>query len=160
MNDAEYEVQRERVKTLVAKWLDILPLRHWEITSNYYQGLLDRDDGKHAEALGLCEPDWRYMHATISWALGKVQSADDDQLERYVVHELMHCMLDQFTHYAERDRENAMDHSQVENQVQNLTLAIVWAHHDGIQAGRRAAEAEAERALRIADHTQPEQAET
>ncbi len=70
--------------------------------------------------------DWRYLHAVIRWNTEKVLGASDSELEKYVIHEYVHCLTDELVSYA-TNHHQAADMGQVERVVSELTLAIQFA---------------------------------
>ena len=89
MRDAEADVQIKRIKKLRARWHRLLGLYWWKVTDVYERGCIENYPGAMATAYA----QWEYRNATITWDLGRVADADDEELEWTFVHEAMHIHL-------------------------------------------------------------------
>ncbi len=94
MDDAELDVQKERIRALNARWRNVLGLDEWEITFNYRDGEFVKHDGSgSSDAIGLTKVDWEYRRATIDFRCDWTGDKDDDELEYVFLHEAMHVLL-------------------------------------------------------------------
>ena len=94
MNDAAFEVQKERVRAVFNRWRNVLGLDEWEVTLNYHDGEYVKKDGSGStRALGLTYVEWEYRRATIDFRCDMLEDEDDDELEYCFVHEAMHVLL-------------------------------------------------------------------
>lgn len=127
MNDEQFEAQRVRVRAIFDRWLGLLRLQGWQIIFHW-----DRTDGAERghsfRSFMSCEPDWRYLHAVINVHLGAISEVDDDDvLEGYVVHELMHIHLSEISHddetYRAHEERVATQLSRAFLEVRNQTRA-------------------------------------
>lgn len=127
MDDAEYEHQKARIQALIERWLKPLGL-HWgrttfiyERDSGEFQRLRDEHCGDNSgldrPAVAFCTADWRYGQASIYFNMLVVAGEDDDVLEEYFVHELMHIFLSEM-------REEGRDHE--ERVATTLAKAFLW----------------------------------
>lgn len=126
MTDAEYRKTVMRLRKAAGKWQTALGLGYWRITYEYEsEGLMPvpaRTDGQSVAATS--RPDWRYKHATINFNVPVLADQTDDDLERFVLHELTHVLVNEL-------REEGLDHE--ERVVSELTSAFMWteAHRFG-----------------------------
>ena len=78
----------------MAEWIPVLGLGCWVITNEYHRGpYVDGKGDVRADRRASTEADWPYMLATIRWDLSG--ALVDGELERTVVHELVHCVLNE-----------------------------------------------------------------
>lgn len=109
------------IKQAFNKWVERLGLSWWEITVRYYddpQEIVVRfksDDDKLV--LARTYADWRYGTGTIDVNLPAWGELSDSEIERTVVHELIHILLNEI-------REGEMHHE--ERVVTSLTKAVFW----------------------------------
>lgn len=123
MTDAEFEAQKERLRVLRERWHDALGLKWWDITHEYERdsGRFELDTGAQASrALAVCEGDWRYLKATVTWNMRFLPDTTDDYLERAYVHEMMHIFL------LETRLEDAAHHAAEERVAETLARAFIW----------------------------------
>jgi hypothetical protein len=66
---------------------------------------------------GTCDTDWRYQETIVTLALHKLRELNKYQIERVIVHELMHVFLNEM-------REDDIDHE--ERVATNLQKAFIW----------------------------------
>lgn len=112
---------RDVIKEMFAKWIPRLGLAWWDLTINYYDDpaeivriFRDGDDGLVAACV---TANWMYAEASIDVNAPLVESMDADKIERVVVHELMHILVNEL-------REGELHHE--ERVVTGLTKAIFW----------------------------------
>lgn len=90
MTDKEFAIQKARVKELIDKWADVFELDQWNMTFMWTR-VLNEDN---SDCIAKTHGRWQYRHATIEFFLPIVAENDnDDELERTVIHELMHIIL-------------------------------------------------------------------
>jgi hypothetical protein len=143
LTDVEFRKQRARLSKLVTVWKDRLGLEQWHIVHTFHRGPIpgDKDaDSGWSAAIGRGFPDHRYLHARIEWSLQSVAEEDDEDLQRHVIHELVHCLTDAFKQYAMRELgDNYMGAAEMERQVTEIEHAISFAYEAGIREGQRRA---------------------
>ncbi len=124
MNDADFDIQRQRLVALSEKWINPLGLGWWDITLAYERdeytapGTTARDD-----SLAYCSASWRYGHAMIHWNMPNVAEQTDAILERAFLHEMMHIYLNEMRWTAGNDSDS-LDHE--ERVASTLTKAFLW----------------------------------
>jgi hypothetical protein len=110
------------LKAAFAKWIPALGLAWWDIDICYYDdpaSILQnfrRDDDRLV--LATCDANWIYGTATICINLPAFADRTPEQIERTVVHELCHILVNEM-------REGELHHE--ERVVTTLTKAIFWA---------------------------------
>jgi hypothetical protein len=127
MNDEEFELQKKRIQVLTERWVKPLGMNWGRIHFVYHRDSGDFqeqrekycDTSKDGSGRGLafCTSDWRYAESTIQFNLLVVAGEDDDALEEFYVHELMHVFLSEM-------RESGIDHE--ERVATTLAKAFVW----------------------------------
>jgi hypothetical protein len=80
---------KNAIREHMSEWKVRLLLSNWTMHVIWYNGQID---GGHENAAALSTPDWRYMEATLSFNLQKMALLDRKEVERVVVHELLHCL--------------------------------------------------------------------
>jgi len=120
MTDSEYEATKQKIIALADKWQEALGLKWWRIKYVYYrEGIPGTEDSKYA-VLGQASVKWEYQHGTIEFNVMGLAAESDEQVERVVVHELMHVFLNEA-------RETGKDWLKHEERVaSSLTDAFIW----------------------------------
>lgn len=102
MNDKEYIAQKRRIQKLIKKWVRPLGLGWWTINFSYRResSLMPAETEYHPKTINgtwvsafITCADWCYQTATIECYLNILKDVNDDELEEYFVHELMHIFL-------------------------------------------------------------------
>lgn len=127
MTDKEYKQQKERVRKLIKRWVRPLGLNWWKIDFVYERSEKTQDDtdyspkaikGKWTCALDTsCDP--YYLTAEIRAFLPILQDINDEDLEEYFVHELMHVFLSPM-----HSKKTAKEEEQV---ATKLAQAFIWS---------------------------------
>lgn len=114
--------QRELIGAAFDKWISCLGISWWDVDILYYddpasiiQHFRRNDD---LLILATCDANWMYGTATISVNLPAFAERTPEQIERTVVHELCHILVNEM-------REGELHHE--ERVVTSLTKAIFWA---------------------------------
>lgn len=114
--------RQEVIRAAFEKWVNCLGLAWWEIQIAYYDdpGEIVRqfrqaDNGDVVAAF--VDANWMYAEATICINLPLFAEMTDEKIERIVVHELMHILVNEM-------REGEIHHE--ERVVTQLTKAIFW----------------------------------
>lgn len=84
----------ERIRTVTDKWVPLLGLDDWDIGVELAPETDDAAPGLASAAD--CMAHWQYQRAQIRFEETYAYYCTDTQLEKLVVHELMHCVLNQF----------------------------------------------------------------
>lgn len=108
-------VKRSEIKGLIEEyanwWTKWLGLRYWNIK---FETAKNPDEDGLA---GTSAVDWRYQEATITFYLKTMKHMQPDEIEKIVVHELMHIFLNEM-------REEGIDHE--ERVATMLQKAFMW----------------------------------
>lgn len=112
VSDEVMEAGKARLNALYEKWFEPLYLEEWTITSRYHRGPIPAEGepgGYAAWALGMCTVAWEYLSATIDWNMRAVANADDADLERAFVHEIMHIWLAEMREKSHKHEERVAE---------------------------------------------------
>lgn len=95
MKKKEYRRQKSRIGPLFEEWAERLRLHNFAIVVTYYDNRKQfRKEAKASKnAVMSVTPDWRYLTADIRVCVPMVVSLDEEKLERFVIHELLHVAL-------------------------------------------------------------------
>jgi predicted oxidoreductase len=116
----ERKAQIARIKALAEKWLKPLGLLWWrKIEFVYYE---DRGHFKkegHTESVMITYASWPYLEAVVEVNLYAIAEADDETLEYYFVHEMVHILTDEIVSGKKRE-------DNVERGVTQIARAFLW----------------------------------
>ena len=98
MNDAEFEVQKERFRSLVETWKSRLGLHVWDFEMDWQRGPFEVNGEMTAGIAGAAIVRWEYVDATLKFNLESCATLSDEEAESLVVHELMHVFLKELQH--------------------------------------------------------------
>lgn len=117
--------KKKFIKKCFDRWTYRLGLRWWEVNITYYSEPDEivhrfRTDGDKV-CVAFTDVDWIYSRAYIHVNLPRLMDQDEGEIERIVVHELMHVLVNEM-------REDEMHHE--ERVVTQLTKAIFWTIAD------------------------------
>lgn len=77
------------------EWRQRMGLGHIDIRHVFLDEFYAEDDEEGAhKTTAVTESKWQYLFAEIKWYLRSAVRADDEQLEKTLVHELAHVALD------------------------------------------------------------------
>lgn len=124
-------MKEEKAKKLARKyflwWTQWLGLRYEKIdlifVDNIQTKYIDGSVGINPKTAGSCDTDWRYQESTISINKQWLTKLSKEGIEKLIVHELMHVLLNEM-------REEGIDHE--ERVATNLQKAFFWVR-DGVQ---------------------------
>jgi hypothetical protein len=94
-------------------WVYWLGLEPWKIDLIFFY----RDIPDHPDALMTTVSDWRYMTATIRVSMDWLQHAPEKEIDRNILHELLHAVVCEM-------RNGEVDHE--ERVVTMLTNSFLW----------------------------------
>jgi predicted SprT family Zn-dependent metalloprotease len=121
LKDKEWKDTKKRIEKLAGKWIKPIGLGWWTVKLCYE----DENEDQPRE-LANCEVDWQYRQAKITFNLNVVEEQNDEQLELYFVHELMHIFVNEMREMKNHDDFNdAIKHE--ERVVTDLANAMIWA---------------------------------
>jgi len=106
-----HEAVVAKLDKLVAKWVGDLWLGQWQIDTSWRWNGIDSHDDRtivYAE----CDADWRYMRATIRFNVPACSTLSDRLLEEKVVHELLHCVVNEMRETEIKHEERVVSHLQ------------------------------------------------
>jgi hypothetical protein len=114
-----FKRHRKRVRRYLRAWMTQLGLNWWHIEMHWY----DREKQFRKADKGLAVmriwARWQYLDATIAVNLPAVARMTDDELERAVLHELCHALVNEM-------RTESLDLAHEERVVTTLTAAFMW----------------------------------
>lgn len=115
--------QKDILKECFATWITRLGLAWWSIEVHYYDDpgeivRLFRQIDSGGVVPAFVDANWMYAEAKISINLPAFDDMTPEKIERIVVHELMHILVNEM-------REGELHHE--ERVVTQLTKAIFWA---------------------------------
>lgn len=96
MTDEQTQALRERLDAMMWPWIQRFALDRWDITIGITEAeALDSTGGPHNGTAADCIAEWEYERAQIRFDGPYAMSIDDRELERHVIHELLHCVMDE-----------------------------------------------------------------
>ena len=127
MTDAEYEQTKDRLQAIADEWVECLGLRWWHISFFYH-----RDAGEYRESSpdipltskGYTSASWAYCDAAVHFNMAVLTTDDISELEKVVVHELMHIIVHEMRSGTRCDCPYDMCHE--ERVCTMLQLAFAW----------------------------------
>lgn len=90
---AVYDHIEEVVTACAPSWQVRLGLAHWEIQHIFLDEFDGDDPNGNLKVTAYTEVRWNYEQAEIRWYLPSAARATDSEIERVVVHELVHVLL-------------------------------------------------------------------
>jgi hypothetical protein len=108
-------------------WTHWLGLQYSDITLEFVD-VIDEGNGLvNLDQVGVCYSNWKYMESHIVLSMRKLRDFDKEQIEKTIVHELMHVMLNEM-------REDGIEHE--ERVATSLQKAFFWVRK-GIKSGKK-----------------------
>ena len=120
MKRKAFKRERRRVQRLFGEWCTQLGLNWWDVQCSYFDKSKPFKRQHGTVAAMTIVADWRYGTAYISVNTPGCARLDDDELERVVVHELVHALVNEM-------RLTGLDHE--ERVVTTLTKAFMWTRN-------------------------------
>ena len=122
MTKREYKHHRKRCRRFFEPWITSLGLRWWSVEIVFYRKSRDfrKANGASRTAAMKVFPKWQYLQAFIAVNVPAISRMDDTELERAVVHELCHILVNEM-HGANQDHE--------ERTVTTLADAFIWTRN-------------------------------
>jgi len=103
------------IRERLSWWVTQTGLGYWRVNFDWDE-VIKMDHGGYNTA-ALCECDWRYQEATITFGMEKIRKLKKSDIERTIVHELMHIFINEM-------REDGIDHE--ERVATQLQKAFMW----------------------------------
>lgn len=88
-----YKRVEQTITRAATVWQKRLGLGHWEIRHVFIDSFDDDQSNDDYKTTAITETRWQYLQAKIKWFLPSAARHDDAELERVLVHELVHVML-------------------------------------------------------------------
>ena len=130
MNDQEFEEQKRRVVAVVDEWLPLLGLDHWTVGMDFERGeLKDAGVSEDWQGLGRCKANWPYQTARIEFFLKGFVDMESGDVEHHVVHELVHCLLDEI----QPDTSDVRAWQQNEHAIEMTARALLRVKYLGVR---------------------------
>jgi len=122
MEDRELTVKQltRMLKKYILKWKQKLFLGMWNIDFNV-RSYLTGDINSEFHEVARCSTKWNYYTAALDFSHVMLASMKDAEIERVVLHELLHIVVNEM-------RENGIDHE--ERVVSHLTM--IFAHEENL----------------------------
>jgi len=113
------------IKKYIHQWMNMLGLGWWNVTVNYYDDpatIIQLFASAESDGIVIAKvsADWKYGSATLSINLPAFEGRTEDDIERIVVHELVHILVNEM-------REGEIHHE--ERVVTGLTKAFLWTRY-------------------------------
>ncbi len=135
MNDKEFNALRSRIDKIAKWWIKQSGLGWWKISLVYDRDTTPQGDGTGDYHLAAtCSAKWQYLDATLTFNMQAFTETSSKNLEKTIVHELMHIFVNEM-------REKGTLHE--ERVVTSLAKGFIWIRDEGIAIGKREAKKEA-----------------
>lgn len=129
MTDKQYKKTKKRVRKVLEWWIDRMGLQWWDdIQIRFHRDVSDAPDPL---AAGHVTFTWCYQQATIHFYLPNLVDKDDAELEKIVVHELVHILT------AELLTFDADDNPHKEHGTVTVTKAFLWVRDQALRDAKR-----------------------
>jgi hypothetical protein len=133
MNDAEFEALRSRLWRIIEEWSGVCGIGTWSLRSIYYRDdypYTSRGDG--FAAVMHCDVSWQYQSICLHVNMPEANKVAEDELAFDVVHEFLHGITDEMSHWKAGSHEDG----HMEHMVVTLTNVVKWAYRKGWNDGR------------------------
>ena len=114
MKDRTTKQLHALIHKYVIKWKSELFLGMWTISFNL-RDWLSNDYGNALQTAARCTPRWKYFEAELEFNYLVLKDKKDEDIERIVLHELLHIVVNEM-------REEGIDHE--ERVVSHLTMLV------------------------------------
>ena len=115
-------MKQKKIKYLLGRskvfWEHWLGLEYWTVNAYLKPGKPRGRNGEHL--FGLCHVSWEYMEAALELFPENMKHLNEDQLERGVLHELVHILINEMR----SKKGKRMKHE--ERVVAGLVTAFMW----------------------------------
>lgn len=105
-------------------WIGNLGLGYWDVEFEYHAHHF-LESPYTPLTCGYCETDWKYLRATVHVSDPVLCTLEEKDIERFVVHELCHALVNEMRDYEEGDL------SHEERVCSMLTNAFMWTKNSG-----------------------------
>lgn len=114
---------KEQISSFLEKWVHDTGLAWWKVDAFWHTGKEARKffkAGKDTTVIARTFSDWRYGEVAIHFNLPAMKSLSVEEIERAVVHELCHALINEM-------RAGGIDHE--ERVVTGLAKAFIWVRN-------------------------------
>ena len=115
MKDRTVKQLHAVIRKFTLKWKTALFLGMWKIDWSIKDWLIS--ETKDFQCIARCETDWRYFEATLSFNFLKMKDMSEEEIEKTVIHELLHVVLNEM-------REGGAEHE--ERVASHFTMIMNW----------------------------------
>lgn len=134
MKDKEYRDQKKRIQKLIDKWVRPIGLGWWSLKYHWVRGEFDPteptpyapftgENNKYVYIMSV-STDYFYQTANLTFYLQTLlEYPDDEEVEKFFVHELMHIFLKPL-----QSKQKAGEEELVATQLAN---AMIWSREAG-----------------------------
>ena len=122
MKKKAFKRSRKRFQAVLDKWLKPLGLLWWHIDVFYHRETPKSFKKKRGVTAAKVIARWKYMEAAIYVNTPAIPGMDDEELDRVVIHELCHILVNEM-------REAEMHHE--ERVCTRLAQAFAWVYREG-----------------------------
>lgn len=122
-----FDAQEARCQNILDLWIEPLGLAHWNLTITFYRDKQDYQSqtGASDGGVAMCDCAWQYMNMHLSLNMPRMVEFDDSALERVLVHELVHSLINEM-------READPDGKHEERVVSQLVMALRWVRNASV----------------------------
>lgn len=109
MKDKEFAAEKKRVQKYIKKWDLPLGIRWWEQIHDWCDEPIGEGEGG-LEAGAQVTVEWKYCRVIFQWYLPGLAVMSEESLERTVVHEMAHVLIEEAVQA--RTKDDAQDHKE------------------------------------------------
>ena len=131
MNDKTYRKERARVLKRLRHWREPMGVGWWKIEFVWFREEKTTDHSSKAEWLTYFSvvSDWKYRTAVLNCYLGSTLDLSEDVLDRSIIHEFCHIIVNPMSRERHRDEEELV--------CESLALAIQSCYAAGVRSGQK-----------------------
>lgn len=148
MTDKEFKKLHDKIRKIAEDWMQVLGLMWWNVTLEYVRdprGMPSRQ-GNDNYCLGEAHAYWQYLEATVKFNMPDLMDKPDEELEKIVLHELVHILVWETREWAPETvtaERNEMGMKAEDRVVSTLTNAFLWTRAYARKEGARGSQTEA-----------------
>lgn len=129
MTDKEYRAKTRLIAKLLARWIERLGLREYDIKVQYLRELHDNDKDIRAE----CECAWEYRQIGITFYVPSMEGYNDETIEDIIVHELCHGIVNEMRPAVPNDSVMKHEERVVTHVAKAIQDAYIFGYNDGLK---------------------------
>lgn len=108
----KHEQTAEKIDGLMRKWVGDLWIGQWDVKAVYEWNGISNPEGVSSSPTAECRSNWKYMHATVRFDIPKMSELTPSEMEDVVVHELLHCVVNEMRDWDIDHEERVVSHLQ------------------------------------------------